>query len=76
MKEDQIFHYNHSIYAVANFCFIMILNFRYGHERTALTRLNPVVRTCNDFAVNGGGRDCHLIELATLQIMNGAGVGR
>lgn len=54
----------------------MILYLSYAHESAALTRLNLVVRASNDFAVNGGGGDGHLVDLATLQIMNGAGGGR
>lgn len=45
------------------------------HKKAALTRLNLVVRASNDTAVDGRGGDGHLIDFATLQFLNVAGVG-
>ncbi|KAA8587294.1 hypothetical protein FQN60_016156, partial [Etheostoma spectabile] len=47
-----------------------------AHEGAALTSLNLVVGTGDDWAVDGGGGDGHLVDLAAPQIPNGAGVGR
>lgn len=49
---------------------------KFSHERAPLTRLNRVVRASDDFAVDGGRGDGHLVNLATQQILNRAGVGR
>lgn len=40
-----------------------------------LTRLNLVVRASDNTAVDGGGGDGHLVDFATLQVVDGAGVG-
>lgn len=38
--------------------------------------MNLIVRACNDVTAHGGGGDRHLVDLATLQVVNRAGVGR
>lgn len=35
-----------------------------------------VVGACNDVTAHSGGGDRHLVDLATLQVMDGAGGGR
>lgn len=46
-------------------------------ERAALTRMNLIVRACNDVTTHrGGGGDRHLVDRPAVQVVNGAGVGR